>query len=319
MSITELDPTATVAQPESAAAAGIWAPAVTPLDQDLAPEPERFAAHVRWLLDNGCHGVAVFGTTGEATSFSVDERIALLDAALEAGIPAERLMIGTGCCALTDSVRLTRHAVESGCNRVLMLPPFYYKGASDEALAASYEAVIERVGHDGLEVFLYHFPRLSGVPITVGLVERLLASPHAAAIKGIKDSSGDAEGTRAFIAQFPGLAVFPGTEALLLTGLEAGGAGCITASANVNAPAIRRVYDAWGAGSAETAGLQEIISAQRAALQSQPLISTLKRILAQAHGDPAWLAMRPPLLPTGEADAAAQDAALAAAGFAFGA
>ncbi len=316
MSITELEP---MVQPESQAAFGIWAPAVTPLDQDLAPDPGRFAAPVRWLLDNGCHGVAVFGTTGAANAFSVDERIALLDATLEADIPAERLMVGTGCCALSDSVRLTRHAVDSGCNRVLMLPPFYYKGVSDEALLASYAAVIDRVGHDALSVFLYHFPRLSGVAITTGLVERLLASPYADVIKGIKDSSGDPEGTRTFITQFPGLAVFPGTETLLLAGLGAGGAGCITASANVNAPAIRRVYDAWSEGGADAAGPQEVISAQRAALQSQPMIPTLKRLLAQGHNDTAWLARRPPMLPTGEPQAAEQDAALAAAGFTFGA
>jgi len=315
MSITELEPQV---RPESKPAFGIWAPAVTPLDQDLAPDPGRFAAHVQWLLDNSCHWVAVFGTTGEANSFSVDERIALLDATLEAGIPAERLMVGTGCCALTDSVRLTRHAVESGCDKVLMLPPFYYKGVSDEALLASYGAVIDRVGHDGLSVFLYHFPKLSGVPITIGLVERLLASPYAGVVKGIKDSSGDPDGARAFITRFPGLAVFPGTETLLLAGLEAGSVGCITASANVNAPAIRRVFDAWSSGSAETAGLQDVISAQRLALQSQPMIPTLKRLLAQALGDPAWLAMRPPMLATGGPQAAEQDAALAAAGFSFG-
>jgi 4-hydroxy-tetrahydrodipicolinate synthase len=315
MSITELEPSL---QPDSKNAHGVWAPAVTPLDQDLAPDPVRFAAHVRWLLENGCHGVAVFGTTGEANSFAVDERIALLDATLEAGIPGERLMVGTGCCALTDSVRLTQHAVESGCKRVLMLPPFYYKGVSDEALFASYAAVIDRVGHDALAVYLYHFPRLSGVPITTGLVERLLASAYAGGIQGIKDSSGDPESTRAFITGFPGLSVFPGTETLLLAGLEWGGAGCITASANVSAPAIRRVYDAWAAGGPDALALQDNIGAQRAALQSQPLIPTLKRLLARAHDDPAWLALRPPLLPTDQAAAAEQDAALAAAGFAFG-
>ena len=319
MTITELDPAVRPESPESKAAFGVWAPAVTPLDADLAPDAGRFVAHVRWLLENGCHGVGVFGTTGEANSFSVDERIALLDATLEAGIAADRLMVGTGCCALTDSVRLTRHAAESGCTRVLMLPPFYYKGVSDRALFDSYAAVIDRVGRDDLAVFLYHFPRLSGIPITAGLVELLLASPYAGLIAGIKDSSGDAEGTQAFIAQFPGLAVFPGTEALLLAGLEAGGVGSITASANVNAPAIRRVYDAWAAGTGEAAGLQEAVTAQRLALQSQPLIATLKRLIAQAHGDPAWLAQRPPMTATGEAEAAAQDAALAAAGFAYGA
>jgi 4-hydroxy-tetrahydrodipicolinate synthase len=315
MSITELEPGL---KAESKAAFGIWAPAVTPLDSDLAPDAGRFAAHVQWLLDGGCHGVAVFGTTGEANSFSVDERIALLDATLEAGIPGERLMVGTGCCALSDSVRLTRHAVESGCHKVLMLPPFYYKGVSDQALLDSYAAVIDRVGHDELSIFLYHFPKLSGVPITTGLVELLLASPYAGLIAGIKDSSGDPDGARAFITQFPSLAVFPGTETLLLAGLETGGVGCITASANVNAPAIRRVYDAWAAGSGETAGLQEVITGHRLALQSQPLIPTLKRLIAQAQGDPTWLAMRPPMLATEAPQAVEQDAALAAAGFAFG-
>lgn len=316
MSVTELDPRT---QAEGGAAYGIWAPAVTPLDRDLMPDHGRFAAHVKWLLDKGCHGVAVFGTTGEATSFSVDERMAVLDAAIAAGIPAARLMVGTGCCALTDSLRLTRHAVEAGCAGVLMLPPFYYKGLSDEALYASYATLIERLGRDDLAIYLYHFPRLSGVPITPGLVELLLASPYADAIKGIKDSSGDAESTRAFIERFPDLAVFPGTETLLLDGLEHGGVGSITASANVSAPAIRRVYDAWAAKSGEAAALQKAISAQRAALQSQAMIPTLKRLLAKAHGDEAWLTLRPPLLATKADAAAAQDAALAAAGFRFGA
>jgi 4-hydroxy-tetrahydrodipicolinate synthase len=300
-------------------ACGIWAPALTPLDRDLNPDGGRFAAHLRWLLDNGCHGAAVFGTTGEATSFSVDERRTLLDDALEAGIPAGRLLIGTGCCALTDTVRLTRHAVEAGCAGVLMLPPFYYKGVSDEGLAASYAEVIERVGSSRLAIYLYHFPKLSGVPITAGLVERLLAS-HPAAIKGIKDSSGDADSTADFLRRFPDLAIFPGTEALLLSGLQQGGAGSITASANVNAPAIRRVYDAWQAGNAdEAARLQERITAHRLALQSNPLIPTLKRLVARAHDDPAWLAIRPPLTPLDEAAAVRQDEALAEAGFEYGA
>ena len=297
---------------------GIWAPALTPLDRDLDPDPGRFTQHLRWLLDNGCHGAAVFGTTGEATSFSVDERIALLDAALEAGIPAGRLMVGTGCCALTDTVRLTRHAAEAGCAGVLMLPPFYYKGVSDEGLAASYAEVIERVGSSRLAIYLYHFPKLSGVPITAGLVDLLLAS-HPTVIKGVKDSSGDADSTADFLRRFPQIAIFPGTEALLLSGLKQGAAGSITASANVNAPAIRRVYDAWQGGDAdEAARLQDRITAHRLALQSHPLVPTLKRLVARAHDDPAWLTLRPPLTPLDEAAAAAQDQALAEAGFEYG-
>jgi 4-hydroxy-tetrahydrodipicolinate synthase len=314
MAVTEAE---TGAEAEIAGAHGVWAPALTPLDADLAPDAARFAGHLRWLLDNGCHGAAVFGTTGEATSFSAHERMALLDATLTAGIPGDRLMVGTGCCALTDTLRLTRHAVEAGCNRVLMLPPFYYKGMSDEGLFASYAEVIERLGRADLEIFLYHFPRLSGVPITPGLVERLCAA-YPAIVRGIKDSSGDPASAADFIARFPDLTIFPGTETLLLAGLEQGGAGCITASANVNAPAVRRVYDAWRAGSGEAAALQETISAHRAVLQSQPLIPTLKRLVAREREDPAWLAMRPPLSPMNEATAAEQDAALAAAGFMFG-
>jgi 4-hydroxy-tetrahydrodipicolinate synthase len=315
MVVTE---TETGARAETTRAHGVWAPALTPLDADLVPDAARCAAHLRWLLDNGCHGVAVFGTTGEATSFSADERMALLDAALAAGIPPGRLMIGTGCCALTDTLRLTRHAVEAGCNRVLMLPPFYYKGMSDEGLFASYAEVIERLGRADLELFLYHFPRLSGVPITPGLVERMCAA-YPEVVHGVKDSSGDAASTADFIARFPDLAIFPGTEMLLLAGLEQGGVGCITASANVNAPAVRRVYDAWRSDSGEAAALQETISAHRVALQSQPLIPTLKRLVARERDDPAWLIMRPPLSPMNETAVAEQDAALAAAGFVFGA
>ena len=315
MSVTELEPQNAA---QGAAAQGIWAPAVTPLNEDLAPDGVRLAAHVGWLLDNGCHGVALFGTTGEATSFAVDERCQVLDALLAAGVPADRLMVGTGCCALTDTLRLTRHALEAGCRRVLMLPPFYYKGMSDEGLADSYSAVIERLGRSDLEIFLYHFPKLSGVPITAGLVERLCAA-YPGLIKGIKDSSGDPDSVADFLTRFPDLAIFPGTEALLLTGLKQGGAGCITASANVNPAAIRRVYDAWRAESGEAEALQEIITAHRLALQSNPLIPTLKRLIALERDDPAWLTLRPPLRPTGEGDAARQDAALKAAGFAFGA
>lgn len=315
MSATEVAPQS---EAESAKAGGIWAPSVTPLDEDLGPDHGRLVGHVKWLLETGCHGVTLFGTTGEATSFAVDERSHALEAVLAAGVPAARLMVGTGCCALTDTLRLTRHAVEAGCRRVLVLPPFYYKGMSDEGLAASYAEVIERLGRADLEIFLYHFPKLSGVPITAGLVERLLTA-YPKLIRGIKDSSGDPDSTASFIAGFPDLAVFPGTEALLLAGLEQGAAGCITASANVNAAAIRRVYDAWQAGSEEAAALQETITAQRIALQSLPLIPTLKRLIAHERDDPAWLAMRPPLRPSGDADGARQDAALKAAGFAFGA
>ncbi len=280
---------------EDKAAHGVWAPALTPIDGDLALDTKRYVAHVLGLLDAGCHGVAIFGTTGEASSFSVDERIAALDAVLEAGAPADRLMIGTGLPALTDTVRLTRHAVSVGCNKVLMLPPFYFKGSSDEGLFNSYAQVIERVGEASLRIFLYHFPRLSGVPITPGLIERLLdAFPET--VVGIKDSSGDWDSTRTLIENYPAMAIFPGSESLLLKALEAGGVGCITATANVNAPAIRRVFDAWHSD-ADAGPLQDDISRVRAVFDQWPLAPALKAVIVDHSGDEGWLALRPPLVP----------------------
>ena len=122
--------------------AGVWCPVLTPVDQDLNPDAARFGEHARWLLDQGCHGLVVFGTTGEANSFSVDERIALLDAILEAGLPRDRLVVGTGCCAVTDTVRLTRHTLSLGITGVLALPPFYYKNNTDVSLFNSFDEVI---------------------------------------------------------------------------------------------------------------------------------------------------------------------------------
>ena len=212
---------------DSSAAHGVWSPVLVPLRSDLSIDSERFVAHARWLLAQGCHGLALFGTTSEANSFSVPERKALLEQIVEDGIPPGRLMVGTGCCALTDSVELTRHAMDTGCCRVLMLPPFYYKGVSDEGLFRSFAAVIERVGNPALRVFLYHFPRLSGVPVTEGLIG-MLDSAFPEVIAGVKDSSGDWSNTRMMLDRFPHLAIFPGSETFLLDGLRAGGAGCIT-------------------------------------------------------------------------------------------
>jgi len=294
-------------------AAGIWAPAVTPIDADLMPDHQRAIEHMRWLLASGCHGIAYMGTTSEATSFSVGERIDLLEAILEAGIPAERLMVGSGCAALTDSVALTSHATKAGC-KVLVLPPFYYKGISDDGLYASYAEVIERVGEDGMELFLYHFPKLSAVPITHSVIKRLLKA-YPKVIKGLKDSSGDPEGCAAFIEDFPQLSIFPGTETLLLSMLERGGAGTITASANVNAGAIRKVYDAWAADDSDMVAFQEKITAFRLILQRNPLVAALKAVLASEHEDDGWARVRPPL--TGLPPMAKDDLLSALNGFGF--
>ena len=293
---------------------GVWCPVMTPVDDQLAPDVARFVAHGRWLLEEGCHGLVVFGTTGEANSFSVEERIDRLEGALDAGLPRERLLVGTGCCALTDSVRLTRHALECGVEGVLMLPPFYYKDNPDEALFASFAEVIERVGTEAFDLYLYHFPRLSGVPITPGLIERLLAR-YPDTVKGVKDSSGDWQNTRMLIERFPQLAIFPGAETLLLPGLEAGGAGCISASCNVNTRAIRKLYDDFAAGEPGLGEQQEALTTVRKVLQLRALIPVMKHLVADHRHDPAWRRVRPPFLPLPDVEAEALESELAGLGW----
>jgi len=298
-------------------AAGIWCPALTPVDRDLKPDAARFVAHARWLLDEGCHGLVVFGTTGEANSFSVDERIELLEAVVAAGLPRDRMLVGTGCCALTDTVRLTAHALSLGITGALALPPFYYKNNPDEALFASFDQVIQRVGERSFKLYLYHFPSLSGVPITPGLLERLGAA-YPEILAGVKDSSGDWNNTRALIERFPDLAIFPGAETLLLPALKAGGAGCISASCNVNARQIRKLYDDFKAGSENTEQQQNQLITVRKVLQLRPMIPVMKHLIAASRNDPAWRRVRPPLLPLPDVEANALEDELSALGWRIG-
>ena len=299
---------------DSPAAHGVWSPALVPLHPDLSIDSERFLGHAHWLLGQGCHGLALFGTTSEANSFSVAERKALVEQVIAGGIPPERLMIGTGCCALTDSVHLTRHAVDAGCRRVLMLPPFYYKEMSDEGLFGSYSEIIERVGDPALRVFLYHFPRLSGVPITEGLIA-LLVDAFPEVIAGVKDSSGDWSNTRMMLDRFPHLAIFPGSEVFLLDGLRTGGAGCITATSNVNAAGARAVFDAWHAGHGDADAKQTAATTIRGIIDRFPGIPAQKHLLARYRADPAWRAVRPPMVALTDEEGRSLGDALAEAGF----
>ncbi|MGI9335442.1 MAG: dihydrodipicolinate synthase family protein [Gammaproteobacteria bacterium] len=298
-----------------ARAAGVWSPVLVPLRDDLGIDTQRFLTHAHWLLREGCHGLALFGTTSEATSFSVDERKSALEAVLAGGIEPQSVMIGVGCAALTDSVELTRHAVAAGVRRLLMLPPFYYKGVSDEGLHRSYATTLDRGASNDCELYFYHFPKLSGVPITHGLISRLRAS-HGDLVAGLKDSSGDWEHTRSLIEAFPDLAIFPGSESFLLRGLRAGGAGCITASANVNPAAIRGVYDAWRADAGDVDARDEAIRATRTAIEAHAMVSALKHITAHFRNDPAWRRTRPPLTELDARDGAALLESLATLGFA---
>ena len=274
---------------------GVLSPVVTPFNRDLAPDADRFVRHCKWLLSHGCSGLAVFGTNSEANSLSVDERVMLLEALIEAGVPASKLMPGTGCSALSDSVVLTAHAVKLGCAGVLMLPPFYYKGVSDEGLFRNFSEVVQRVANERLQLYLYHIPPVSSVPISLGLIERLLKA-HPKSIAGIKDSSGDWNNTKAVLDAFAksGFDVFAGSETFLLDNMRHGGAGCITATGNVNPAAIDKVWRNWQ--SAEADKLQAGITATRMAVQKLPMIPALKAIVAKFSDDPEWSTVRPPLI-----------------------
>ena len=283
--------------------AGVLVPVLTPFTPAGEPDAGRFVSFCRWLLAEGADGLAVFGTTSEANSMSGAERMALLDALIEAGIPAEKLMPGTGACSVTEGADLARHAVACGCGGVLMLPPFYYKAASEEGLLRFFGDVIEGVGDDRLKIYLYHIPPVAQIGFSLPLIGRLIeAFPDT--VVGLKDSSGDWANTAAILAAHPGFAVFPGSEVFLLEGLRHGGAGCISATCNISAAAIRRVYDQWKG--AEADALQEEITALRKAIQAFPMIPALKALIAHYRGDSGWARVRPPFeaLPAAQAEQA---------------
>lgn len=280
---------------------GVFAAALTPMDGDLRPDHTAFAAHCRRLLGAGCHGVAVFGTTGEATSFSVDERLATLEALIEDGVPAEALLPGTGASALTDTVRLSRAALEAGTAGVLVLPPFYYKGIDDDGLFRFFAEVVERVDDERLRMYLYHIPHLTGVGFDFAVISRLLDA-YPGIVVGTKDSSGDAERIATLCREFPGLSVFAGTETLLLDTLREGGVGCISATVNVTSRLARRVYDAHQAGASDEAeALQRRLTELRSLIEAYPMIPALKRLTAELTGDEYWRNLRPPLSELDEA------------------
>ena len=290
---------------------GVLAPVITPFKADLSVDADRLVRQCRWLLERDC-GLAVFGTNSEANSLSVEEKIDLLDALAGAGLDTARMMPGTGACAIPDTVRLTRHAVKLGCSGVLMLPPFYYKGVSDEGLFRAYSEVIQRVGDARLRIYLYHFPALSGVPIGLDLIERLVGE-YPDQVVGIKDSSGDWSNMEAMLARFPDFAMFSGTEALLLKNMRQGGAGCISATANINPAAIAALAANWQAPDAQAR--QDEMNALRMIFQALPLIPAMKAAVAHYSGDAMWERVRPPLVELSAAEKSGLLAELERLGF----
>lgn len=272
----------------------VWSPVITPFNAALAPDVTRFVAHCRWLLQNDV-GLALFGTNSEANSLSVQEKKVLLDALIKDGIPAQSMLPGTGSCAIPDAVDLTRYAVDKGVEGVLMLPPFYYKGVSDEGLFRYFAEVIERVGDANLRIYLYHIPPLSQVPISLGLIDRLLkAYPNN--IVGVKDSSGDWDNTKAMIDAFgaEGFQVYAGSETFLLDTLRAGGAGCISATANVNPDPIATLARTWKEENSDQQ--QDSLLRTRRIFEDFPMIPALKAVTARFSGAHSWGKPRPPLV-----------------------
>src|SRR5438876_2748665 len=283
---------------------GVLAPVVTPLKADLSPDRERFIRHCQWLLSQNC-GLAVFGTTSEANSLSAKERKNLLDALVEAGIEPSRMMPGTGCCSIIETVDLTARAVKHGCAGVLMLPPFYYKNVSEEGLYRFFSEVVQRVGDTRLKIYLYHIPSVAIVGITPKLVERLLKA-YPTAIAGMKDSSGDWNNTKTFLDAFAvragravsGFDVFVGSESFLLANMRNGGVGTISATANVNPAAIHKLYRHWNTAD-DTDQQQSKLNAVREVFSSRKfpsMIAALKQAIAIYRNDPEWIRVRPPLV-----------------------
>jgi 4-hydroxy-tetrahydrodipicolinate synthase len=277
---------------------GVIAAVATAVDQSGEPDCARSTALARYLLDNGCDGLNVLGTTGEATSFSLEQRKRVMTAYRDAGLPLDRLMVGTGAAAIADAVALTRHAADLGFAGALLLPPFYYKGVPDDGLANYVATIVAATGAQPIPIYLYHFPSQSGLPWRVDLIGRLLAS-HGRRIVGLKDSSGDMAFARAAAAVSANFKVFPSTEAVLLDARSGAFAGCISATANLNADLCAR---AWRNGDA--AALDAAVTIRKL-FDGRQLVSGVKALLAHIHRDPEWAEVQPPLAPFGSADRAA--------------
>ncbi len=271
---------------------GIIAPILTPFDDDLSVATGLYVAHAKWLIEQGCAGIAPFGTTGEALSVGIDERIDAIQALIDSGIDPMRLIPGTGLSNVADTARLSRACLDMGCAGVMTLPPFYFKDVSEDGLFNYFEQLISAIGPHA-RIYLYHIPPIAIVGVPPTLASRLhMEFPEQ--VVGIKDSSGDWSNTRALL-DIDGMVVYPGSELPLLEALELGAPGCITATANVNAGAIARVMDLYDQGDIAAQALHETVKRLRLTLQEYSPIPAQKRLLAIATGDARWANVRPPL------------------------
>ena len=271
---------------------GTIAPILTPFEDGGRIARDLWVSHAKWVLAQGAHFLSPFGTTGEALSISLRERIEALEWLVEAGIAPSRLMPGTGVTALPETVELSAHAVGLGCAAVMVLPSFFYTAAGDGGQARYYSELIEKVANPAMRVILYHIPQNSGVPVSPALAGGL-SKAFPDTVVAYKDSAGDWNNTAAVIAAAPDLAVFPSSEAQLTKGLAGGGAGCISATVNLNAAAIRRLYDAARKGE-DVSEADAAVKAFRKVIQDAGLIPAMKAVLAVRSGDRRWLNLRAP-------------------------
>ena len=272
---------------------GLVAPILTPFNNDSSIAMDLFLAHARRMLDEGCIAIAPFGTTGEALSVGIDERIEAIRELVDSGIDPATMIPGTGLSNVADTARLSRACLDMGCAAVMTLPPFYFKAVREDALYRYFQQLIETIGADA-RIVLYHIPPIAIVGIPPSLTARLRAN-FPKQIVGIKDSSGDWENTRQLL-DIEGLPVFPGSELPLLDALALGAPGCVSATANINASAIARIIKLYDQGDKDGArALQEPAAELRLVVQESGPIPAQKRLLALASGDDRWANVRPPL------------------------
>jgi 4-hydroxy-tetrahydrodipicolinate synthase len=266
---------------------GFWVASATPLAADGSVDSAKLAAHATRLFGNGVDGVVLFGTTGEGTSFNVTERVATVEAVLKAGVAPERIGIGGGFPAITDSIALSRAVLGLGLRHVLVLPPYFDRSVTDQGIEDAFAAIIDGVADDRLRAYLYHIPQVSGVAIPTA-VAASLRNRYGKVIAGLKDSSGDFKQFQAFRATAPELAITVGNEADISRAIAAGGAGTICGMANVVPGLVKGMVE----GKDVEARMQAAIDV---VLKTPSFLATLKAILAAQTGDTAWLRVRPPL------------------------
>lgn len=288
---------------------GVFAATLTPLTNDLSCDTGLLVDHVQYLLSTGCCGVALFGTTGEGPSFSVEERMAVLESLLKSGIAPQRIIVATGCAAIPDTVKLTKHALTSGCTEMLILPPFFFKEIDNEGLYQCYSRIIDDVGDPRLRLNLYHYPEMSAIPIIAEVVERLVAQ-YPDIISGIKDSTGEWDSASSFLQRFPNLNIYCGSEVLLPKLLQAGGSGTISGLANIAPDLLQKIFE-FPTSEEETLVristlIEEIIR--------HPITTALKVLAAHLFNEPRWLLSRPPLGGQNETAASSLRAAASRAG-----